>query len=143
MSELAQRMSRGEPAYNLTQGLPIVSNAGQLVGVVTQSDLLRALEQDPQGAMTVLEAGSHQAIVAYPDELAHDAMLRMLQHDIGRLPVVSRENPQQVVGYFNRASLLGAWTRQMEEEGIREHGWIRKWRSSGRLTKHAQQATQK
>jgi CBS domain-containing protein len=136
-------MSRGEPAYNLTQGLPIVSNEGQLVGVVTQSDLLRALEQDPQGAMTVLEAGSHQAIVAYPDELAHDAMVRMLQHDIGRLPVVSRENPQQMVGYFNRASLLGAWTRQMEEEGIREHGWIRKWRSSGRLTKHAQQVTQK
>jgi CBS domain-containing protein len=143
VSELTQRMSRGEPAYNLTQGLPIVSNEGQLVGVVTQSDLLRALEQDPQGAMTVLEAGSHQAIVAYPDELAHDAMVRMLQHDIGRLPVVSRENPQQMVGYFNRASLLGAWTRQMEEEGIREHGWIRKWRSSGRLTKHAQQVTQK
>jgi len=143
VSELAQRMGRGEPAYNLTQGLPIVSAEGELVGVVTQSDLLRALEQDPQGKTTVLEAGSHQPIVAYPDELAHDAMVRMLQHDIGRLPVVSRENPQQMVGYFNRASLLGAWTRQMEDEGIREHGWIRKWRTTSGATKHAQQATQK
>jgi chloride channel protein, CIC family len=138
VSELAQRMGRCEPAYNLTQGLPIVSAAGNLAGVVTQSDLLRALEQDPQGTMSVLEAGSQPPIVAYPDELAHDAMVRMLRHDIGRLPVVSRENPQQMVGYFNRASLLGAWTRQMEEEGIREHGWIRKWRSSGRPTKQAQ-----
>jgi len=34
VAELAQRMSRGEPAYNLTQGLPIVSPEGQLVGVV-------------------------------------------------------------------------------------------------------------
>jgi chloride channel protein, CIC family len=110
---------------------------------VTQSDLLRALEQDPQGTITVLEAGSEPPIVAYADELAHEAMVRMLQHDIGRLPVVSRQNPQQMVGYFNRASLLGAWTRQMEEEGIREHGWIRKWRSSARATKHAQRATQK
>jgi chloride channel protein, CIC family len=143
VAELAARMGRGEPAYNLTQGLPIVSVEGELVGVVTQSDLLRALEQDPQRTMDVLSAGSYPAIVAYPDELAHDAMVRMLQHDIGRLPVVSRENPRQMVGYFNRASLLGAWTRQMEEEGIREHGWVRKWRTSSRATKHAQRAAQK
>jgi CIC family chloride channel protein len=143
VSELAERMGRGEPAYNLTQGLPIVSAEGKLVGVVTQGDLLRALELDPRGTMTVLEAGSHAPVVAYPDELVHDAMHRMLQYDIGRLPVVSRENPQQMVGYFNRASLLGAWTRQLEDEGLREHGWIRKWRNSGRPTKQARQAAEK
>jgi CIC family chloride channel protein len=143
VSELAERMGRGEPAYNLTQGLPIVSAEGKLVGVVTQGDLLRALELDPRGTMTVLEAGSHAPVVAYPDELVHDAMHRMLQYDIGRLPVVSRENPQRMVGYFNRASLLGAWTRQLEDEGLREHGWIRKWRNSGRPTKQARQAAEK
>src|SRR5580700_10285503 len=26
----------------------------------------------------------------------------------------------------------GAWTRQIEDERLREHGWIRKWRNSGR-----------
>lgn len=143
VAELAERMGRGEPAYNLTQGLPIVSSDGKLVGVVTQGDLLRALELDPKGTMTVLEAGSQQLIVAHPDELAHDAMYRMLQRDIGRLPVVSRENPQQMVGYFNRSSLLGAWTRQMEEESIREHGWIRQWRNSSRVAKQTAQATEK
>ena len=143
VAELAERMGRGEPAYNLTQGLPIVSSDGKLVGLVTQGDLLRALELDPKGTMTVLDAGSQQLIVAHPDELAHDAMYRMLQRDIGRLPVVSRENPQQMVGYFNRSSLLGAWTRQMEEESIREHGWIRQWRNSGRVTKQTTQATEK
>ena len=135
VADLTARMTRGEPAFNLTQGLPIVSADGKLVGVVTQGDLLRALEQGPNGEMTVLDAGSNHPIVGYPDELAHDAMYRMLQHDIGRLPIVSRENPHQMVGYFNRASLLGAWTRQMEEEGIREHGWIRLWRGSGRTAK--------
>jgi CIC family chloride channel protein len=143
VSELAARVGRGEPAYNLTQGLPIVSGDGKLVGVVTQGDLLRALEQDPRGTMTVLEAGSYEPIVAYPDELVHDAMHRMLQHKIGRLPVVSRENPQQMVGYFNRASLLGAWTRQIEDERLREHGWIRKWRNSDQRARQTSRATQK
>jgi CBS domain-containing protein len=133
VSELAARMSRGEPAYNLTQGLPIVSSEGALVGVVTQGDLLRALEQNPQGTMTVLEAGSHPAIVAYPDELAHDAMVRMLQHDIGRLPIVSRENPQQMLGYFNRASLLGAWTRQIEAQSAPQSGPSKPCRNNSRI----------
>jgi CIC family chloride channel protein len=129
IGELAERMTRGEAAVNLTQGLPIVDKEGRLVGVVTQGDLLRGLEGDARGKLTVLEAGSNKPVVAYEDELAHDAMFRMLQHNIGRLPVVSREDPQRMVGYFNRSSILDAWSRQMHEEGVREHGWLRLWRN--------------
>ena len=137
VSELAERTSSGTargsepardvPALDLTQGLPIAGKDGRLTGIVTQGDLLRALESDPLGKLTVLEAGSDAPIVAYPDELAHDAMLRMLRHDIGRLPVVRREDPRELAGYFDRASLLGAWSRQMEEESLREHGWLKQW----------------
>jgi chloride channel protein, CIC family len=134
VGELAERMGRGEPAFDLTQGLPIVSPDGLLAGVVTQGDLLRALEGDPGGKITVLEAGANKPVIAYPDELTHDAMVRMLEHNIGRLPVVSREDPKRMVGYFNRSSILDAWSRQMHEEGVREHGWLRTmWgNSSGR-----------
>ncbi len=118
-------MSRGEPSFNLTQGLPIIDNDGKLVGVVTQGDLLRALEADPKGTTTVLEAGSRNLAVAYPDESAFDALFRMLQNNIGRLPVVSREDPKQMVGYLNRSSILGAWTRQMEDEA-RARAWLGK-----------------
>ena len=64
--------------------------------------------------------------------MVNDALHRMLQNDIGRLPVVSREEPQKMVGYFNRSSMLGAWTQQMEEEGVREHGWLAGWRGPSR-----------
>ena len=134
VAELAERMAGGriskeetgpgEGGFNRLQAMPIVANGGQLAGIVTQGDLLRALEQDPHGKMTVLEAGSSAPIVAYPDETAFDALVRMLQHDIGRLPVVSREDPRQMVGFLNRPAILSAWTRQLEEEGVREHGWL-------------------
>jgi chloride channel protein, CIC family len=137
VAELAARMGRGEPKYNLTQGLPIVGDGERLLGVVTQGDLLRALEDDSRGAITVLDAGSSTPIVAYADEFVHDAMLRMLENNIGRLPVVTREDPQKMVGYFNRASVLDAWTRHVEEEGLREHGWIRKWKSANHRTRMA------
>jgi chloride channel protein, CIC family len=128
VGELAERMSRRESGFNMTEGLPIVGADGRLAGIVTQGDLLRALEKDPKGSGSVLDAGTKKPVLAYPDELAVDALHRILQSDVGRLPVVSREDPHCLVGYLNRASLLSAWTRQIDEEGLREHGWFRKWR---------------
>ncbi|HKV04227.1 MAG TPA: chloride channel protein [Candidatus Acidoferrales bacterium] len=130
VGELADRMSRGETAYNLAQGLPLVGPDGRLAGVVTQGDLLRALENDPKGQITVVEAGSGAPIVAYPDEFVIDALHRILKHNIGRLPVVAREDPRKLVGYCDRSNILGAWTRQIEDEGVREHGWFAAWRAS-------------
>jgi predicted transcriptional regulator len=123
-------MGRGEPGYNLTQGLPIVSKDGKLVGVVTQGDLLRAIEQDPKGAISVFDAGSKELITAYPDELVHDAMQSMLRHNIGRLPVVRRDDSRKMVGYFNRSCLLTAWSLQAEDEKVRERGWFHHWGQS-------------
>lgn len=124
VGEVADRMGRGEPGFNMTQGLPICDRDGNLLGVVTQGDLLRALEKDSTGRQMVSDAGGHELIVAFPDERAFDALYRMLQNNIGRLPIVSRENPQKMVGFLNRSSILSAWTRQIEEENVREHGWL-------------------
>jgi CIC family chloride channel protein len=123
---------RNVPSADLLDGLPIVGRDGKLEGVVTQGDLLRSLESDPSGETTVLEAGSGKPVVAYPDELAMDAMWRMLENNIGRLPVVSRENPRQMIGFFTRASVLNVWLRERDEESLREHGWLRRWGMSPR-----------
>ena len=128
---IAQPARRNGSALTLTEGRPIAEKDGRLVGIVTHGDLLRALEDDPQGKRTVLEAGSDQLVVAYPDELVAAALHRMLRHNIGRLPVVDRNNPRKMVGYLNRSSILGAWTRQVEEENLREHGWLATWRRAG------------
>jgi hypothetical protein len=48
----------------------------------------------------------------------------MLQNNVGRLPVVRRDNFKQMVGYLNRSCVLNAWTRQFEEESVREDGWL-------------------
>ncbi len=124
VGELAERMGREEPGFNMTQGLPICDADEKLVGIVTQGDLLRALKLDPSGKIKVLDAGAQSLVVAYPDERAFDALYRMLNNNIGRLPVVSRDGSRKLVGYLNRSSILSAWTRQIEDESLREHGWL-------------------
>jgi CIC family chloride channel protein len=141
VGELAERIAKGEAGFNITEGLPIVGKDGKLAGVVTQGDLLRALEKDPKGSIAVLDAGGSKPIVAFPDEMAFDALFRMLQNNIGRLPVVSHENPQQMVGYLNRTSILSAWTRQMEEEGVREHGWLDQFLKTESFTEASRRKT--
>ena len=109
--ELADRFAQGDASLGLQRGLPVVGADGELLGIVTQGDLLRALEQDPSGQMTVLDAGTRSPVTAYPNERSFDALFRMLQNNIGRLPVVSRENPEEASGIFEpleRAQRLDA-----------------------------------
>lgn len=49
----------------------------------------------------------------------------MLRNNVGRLPVVSREDPSRLVGYLGRATILAARLRKLDEEHIREPGWLR------------------
>ena len=49
---------------------------------------------------------------------------KMVHHDIGRLPVVRRDNPQKLLGYLGRASIMTARLRRHQEEHHREVGWL-------------------
>ena len=60
--------------------------------------------------------------MAYEDELIGDAVERMLSNDIGRLPVVAREDPTRLVGYLGRAGVVAARQRLIDDESIRERG---------------------
>jgi chloride channel protein, CIC family len=122
--ELADRVARGDPAAIAHQGHPIVDHAGRMVGIITRSDVLRALDKDAAGRLTVVEAGTKDPIVAYPDELLSTAVARMLRQDLGRLPVVSREDPNRVIGYLGRSQVMAARTRRLQEEYVRDPGWI-------------------
>jgi predicted transcriptional regulator len=58
-------------------------------------------------------------IVAYPKESCRVAAERMAQNGVGRLPVVLREDPRQIVGIITRSDLLKARLRAIEEETTR------------------------
>lgn len=132
LSDLADGIARHDPLLTQHQALPILDERGHLAGIITRGDILRALEDELDGDLHALEAGSDQVVVTYPDELLSIALDKMLQNDIGRLPVVQRENPQQMVGYLSRSSILEARRRRRQEERFLERGWLaRRWTDSG------------
>jgi CBS domain-containing protein len=121
---LAERIARHDPAVARHEALLILDDAGKLSGIITRGDLLRALDTDASGTMTVQQAGNTELIVAHPDELISDAASKMLRHDIGRLPVVNRSDPHTAIGYLGRSGVLAARLRRFQDEHVREPGWF-------------------
>lgn len=124
VGEVAERIARHDPAVARHEAMLIVGSDGKLEGVITRGDILRALDKDSSGSMTVQEAGSTKVVVTYPDESISEAAAKLLQFEVGRLPVVDRADERKVVGYLGRAAILAARMRRLHDEHTRERGWL-------------------
>ena len=126
--ELAERIARHEAEASRHQGILLLDGEGKLAGIITRADILRALDHDPSGVMSLREAGSRKLIVTYPDETLHEAAAKMLRNNIGRLPVVDRKDQSRIVGYLGRPGIMAARLHRLDEEHVREPGWVGKFR---------------
>jgi len=128
---VAERIARHDPALARHEALLILDDAGKLAGIITRGDILRALDKDSAGTMTVQEAGSTHLVVTYPDELVSEAAGKLLRFDIGRLPVVERGDDRKVVGYLGRSGILAARLRRFHDEHVRDPGWVTRFSRDG------------
>lgn len=99
------------------QGFPILdSQTKNIVGVLTRRYLL-----DPEipGSKKVHELIKGFPRVVYDDLTLRDAADHMVNHDIGRLPVVTRQNPGKVIGMLTRSDILGAHRKRLLATGER------------------------
>jgi chloride channel protein, CIC family len=124
VGEVAERIARHDPAVARYEAMLIVDPAGKLKGLITRGDILRALDKDSSGTMTVDEAGTTKMVVTYPDELISEAVAKMLQFGIGRLPVVDHADEHKILGYLNRAAIMAARMRRLRDEHMRDQGWL-------------------
>jgi CIC family chloride channel protein len=111
VNELINRLRRSE--YN---GLPVVNDEGELVGMVTDSDVEAALSRGDFTDLTVDDIAVKSLIVAYPDEYVHDVFVKLGAREVGRIPVVERENPKHMLGVLRRRNILQAYARAVTQK---------------------------
>jgi chloride channel protein, CIC family len=101
------------------QGFPVVSG-NILVGVVTRRDLLDSSRAD---TLSLREVIKRPPVVAYADNSLREAADHMVVEEVGRLPIVRREEPTRVVGMLTRSDLLGAHRQRMTDARKSEQGF--------------------
>jgi H+/Cl- antiporter ClcA len=124
VGQLIEAINQHDARLTRHQALLIVDDQQLLTGIVTRHDLLKAAREDDLNE-PVLEAGSRDLIVTYPDETVRLALVRMMTNNIGRLPVVDRKQPNQIVGYLSRGNVMSAYLKHVQDEDAVDQGWIR------------------
>jgi CBS domain-containing protein len=123
VKEIASRIAAGDPDLSRRQGTLIVDDNDRLVGIITRGDLVKALQRKSPET-PVGDIASSKLVVGHAEEPLQFALERMLEHGIGRLPIVDPASPTKIVGYLGRAAILSARMKVYEEEKVREPGWL-------------------
>jgi CIC family chloride channel protein len=90
-------------------GLPVLDEQGELFGIVTLQDLGRAAERGGLEGRLVRDIATRSLLTVYPDEPMWVALKRLGTRDVGRLPVVDRQNPKRLLGLIRRSDIVRAY----------------------------------
>ncbi len=84
--------------------IPVVDDKNNLLGVVSDRDVLRALAKGGNKPLTVANVMSRGVRTVRPSTPAHDAAALMLEHHIRSLPVVG--DGDELVGIITETDFL-------------------------------------
>jgi len=121
-------LRRGDAARH--QGFPLVDEDGLLVGVLTRRDLL---DVPADSACRLGELVRRTPIVVFDDSTLRDAADQMVVEQVGRLPVVTRDEPRRVVGIVSRSDLLAAHAPRLKAMRHVRRVRTRLWASAARM----------
>jgi CIC family chloride channel protein len=95
------------------QGFPIVDGRGVVIGVLTRRDFQPDSAADNQ---TLRELLMRTLKFVYDDCTVRQAADHMVNHNIGRLPVVLRDQPSRLIGIVTRSDILSAYRRRIKQD---------------------------
>lgn len=111
-----------------SHSFPVVDRDHKLAGMVSIRDYERALEQENSNQLTVLDiATTGKLLTAYEDEPLSDAIQRLGIRGVNKMPVMSRQDPDRVIGVIRHRDIVKAYNvalarraeKQMEEDKVR------------------------
>ncbi len=98
---------RSDASYR-HRGFPVLSQDGDLVGMVTRKDIIEALTEGKKD-MPIREIMTKDIATCFPDDTLKAVLQKLGEKDVGRIPVVDRNNIQQLVGLITRENIIKAY----------------------------------
>lgn len=100
------------------EAIPVLDDDGRLVGIVTSTDVERAVESDTDlSELTVLDIATKNLVTIHPDRALDEAVRRMSAQSLRQLPVVSRSDPAVLLGMLQRSDVFAVYGRVAATRG--------------------------
>jgi H+/Cl- antiporter ClcA/CBS domain-containing protein len=99
------------------QGYPVLDSRGVLVGVITRRNISAPALSEDQRIADVVRL---PVKFVYDDCTVRQAADHMVNHAIGRLPVISRKRPHRLVGIITRSDILSVFRQRVREAELQK-----------------------
>lgn len=93
-------------------GFPVLDLNRKLRGIVTLQDLREKVKYGEVN-QRISEIMHKNVAVAYPDETLDTVLNRLAKLDIGRLPVVSRDDETELLGLITRSDIINTYNKKI------------------------------
>ncbi len=103
------------------RGFPVVTEDGELMGIVSIKDLDNAITSDDIKGRAVSEIATTDVLTAYPYEPMKLALERLALHDISRLPVVQEQGSHKLVGILLRKDIIKSYINTQNKFSDKPH----------------------
>ena len=119
LAEVRRYLTSSEPRYQ-HQGFPIVDHDAHVVGVLTRRDLLNS-KSSPGTELQALIV--NQPFVIRLGATLRDAVDLMVITTVGRLPILTNEQPGRLCGIITRSDLLAAHGPSLQDKHLRKRSF--------------------
>lgn len=104
---------------NKISGLPIIDNSGKIVGIISQTDIVKLSEKYNEKELEKLKVEEiikrkRRLIVARENTSIKRLIKLMIKHDISRIPIVDKE--YKVIGIVSKLDILKIFYKEEKEE---------------------------
>jgi CIC family chloride channel protein len=97
-----------------TRSWPVVDSAGELAGIVTETDLL-AVVAGGERTLTVRDVMSTSVVTLRPGDTLREAFRRFAERDIQQIPVVEDQDGRRLAGVLRRHEMVWAYKTLSDE----------------------------
>jgi len=97
------------------QGFPVLDRDQHLVGVVTRRDIFDPANLETLSLRQILK---RPPAIVFEDNSLREAADHIVKENVGRLAVVTREEPRKVTGWLTRSDILSAHRQRLDDASL-------------------------
>jgi CIC family chloride channel protein len=114
LGKVAERISKSK--YN---SFPVVDHKGNLTGILSFLDYHQVVfDKDLKDLVVAKELASTQVVSVSLDDNLYDALEKITSKDYSLLPVVSPDNPLELLGVLSRRDIMGAYDKAVIKKSV-------------------------